>query len=226
MGIGEGNSTSGDLVQDGTEADNIGGKAKYDAWTEILPATQVTISGLTIKPGDQIEGLVEETSKNVWKMTVYDLTTGKSGGRTVTYNASNGGPATQTSAEAIHERTHHLATLAKTTNVTFDPGFYSTAKYTPSWKPLLAAAPGATVDRIFMQNKAGATIASPSVPSASKEGFTVADGAAAPPAPWGTTEQGARPRPPQHGRGRSDHFGVVRIGGQLRRGRELPGQLR
>ncbi len=79
--------------------------------------------------------------------------------------------------------------------MTFDPGFYSTAKYTPSWKPLLAAAPGATVDRIFMQNKAGATIASPSVPSASKEGFTVADGAAAPPAPWGTTEQGARPAP-------------------------------
>ncbi len=50
VGIGEGNSTSGDLVQDGTEADNIGGKDKYDAWTEILPATQITISGLTIKP--------------------------------------------------------------------------------------------------------------------------------------------------------------------------------
>jgi Peptidase A4 family len=189
VGIGEGNSAGGDLVQDGTEADSIDGKVKYDAWTEILPAVEVVIPGLTIKPGDRIEGLVEETGKNVWAMTVYDLTTGKSGGRTVTYNASDGGPASQTSAEAIHERTHHLATLAQTTDVTFDPGFYSTATYTPKWKPLLTAAPGATLDRIFMQNKSGATIASPSVPSADKEGFTVADGAAAPPAPWGTAEQ-------------------------------------
>jgi Peptidase A4 family len=199
VGIDEGNSSGGDLVQDGTEADNIGGKAQYDAWTEILPAAECKIPDLTIHPGDQIEGLAEETSHNVWKMTVYDLTTGKSGGRTVTYNASDGGPAAQTSAEAVHERpclakcntkNPVLATLTQTTSVTFDPGSYSTAAYMPAWKPLLTAAPGATVDRIFMQNTAGtATLATPSVPSASAEGFTVADGSAAPPAPWGTAEE-------------------------------------
>jgi hypothetical protein len=182
------------LVQDGTEADNINGKAKYYAWTELIPAYPVIISGLTIKPGDQMEGLVEETSKNVWKMTVYDLATGKHGGPPpVTYDASNA------TVEAIHERpclskcdpgqTAVYADLTQTTNVTFDPGFYSTGTYTPKWKPLLAAAPRATVDRIFMYNGHDTpTIASPSVPSAHK-GFTVADGAAAPSAPWGTAEE-------------------------------------
>jgi hypothetical protein len=29
------------LIQDGTEGDNIGGKVKYDAWTEIIPASEV-----------------------------------------------------------------------------------------------------------------------------------------------------------------------------------------
>jgi hypothetical protein len=56
------------------------------------------ISGLTIHPGDRIEGLVQEVSANTWQMTVFDLTTGKSGGRTVSYTAQG------TSVEAIHER--------------------------------------------------------------------------------------------------------------------------
>jgi hypothetical protein len=190
VGIGE----RGTLVQAGTEADNIGGRAHYYAWTEMIPAQlNQKISDLNIDPGDQMEGLVEETSKNVWKMAVYDLTTGKADVETATANASDGGPMSQTSAEAIHERTRihgRLPTLAQTTNVTFDPGVYSTAKYTPKWKPLLIAAPGATVNQIFMENKKGGlTIASPSVPSADKEGFTVAFGTAGPSAPWGTAEE-------------------------------------
>ena len=49
------------LVQCGTEADNIGGTPVYDAWTEILPASEVVISGLAIHPGDKVQALVEET---------------------------------------------------------------------------------------------------------------------------------------------------------------------
>jgi hypothetical protein len=183
-----------DLVQDGTSADNINGTPHYYAWTEIVPAAPVTLSSLTVQPGDRMQGLVEETSKNHWLMVVYDLTTGNSGSRSVTYDASNGGPASQTSAEAIHERPDinggQPATLARTSSVTFDPGSYSTATYTPSWKQLLTAAPKATVERVFMNNKpGGSTIAAPSLPSTDKNGFTVADGATAPPAPWGTAEE-------------------------------------
>ena len=170
------------LVQDGTEADNIGGTAHYDAWTEILPASEVVIKGLTIKPGNKMEGLVEETKAGTWKMTVFDLTTGKSGGRTVKYSSSG------ESIEAIHERPEvggSLATLATTNNVTFDPGSFSTAAPgTPSFKPLLKVASGATLNEIFMVNNADtAVIASPSAADSDSDGFTVADGSKSPAPP-------------------------------------------
>jgi hypothetical protein len=180
--VGIGGFSDNTLVQAGTEADNIGGSAKYDAWTEIIPAPEVVISGLVIKPGDRMEGRVKETTAGTWKITVIDLTTGKSGGRTVKYNSSG------KSAEAVHERPEvggRLATLAKTSNVTFDPGSFSTAAPgTLSWKPLLKAASGATVNEIFMLNNAGtAVIASPSAADTDSDGFTVADGSTSPSPP-------------------------------------------
>jgi len=170
------------LVQDGTEADNINGTVKYDAWTEILPASEVVIPGLVISPGNSMEGLVEETKPGTWKMTVFDLTTGKSGGRTVKYSSPG------LSVEVIHERPEvggGLANLATTTNVTFDPGSLSTAPPgTPTWKPLLKVVTGATLNEIFMLNNPGtAIIASPSAPDSDSDGFTVADGATSPPPP-------------------------------------------
>jgi Peptidase A4 family len=180
VGIGGfGDST---LVQCGTEGDNIGGTAKYDAWTEIIPAPEVVISGLVIKPGDRMKGVVKQTASGSWKITVTDLTTGKSGGRTVKYKSSG------KSAEAIHERPEvggSLAPLAITSNATFDPGSFSTAAPgTLSWKPLLKAASGATLNEIFMLNNARTkVIASPSVADTDSDGFTVADGSTSPPPP-------------------------------------------
>ena len=180
VGIDGFNNTT--LVQDGTEADNIGGTAHYDAWTEIIPASEVVIPGLSIKAGDKMEGLVEETQAGTWKMTVFDLTTGKSGGRTVKYTTAG------QSVEAIHERPEvggGLATLATTGNVTFDPGSVSTAAPgTQTWKPLLKVVSGATLNEISMLNNAGsAVIASPSGPDSDSDGFTVADGSKAPAPP-------------------------------------------
>jgi len=180
--VGIGGFSDDTLVQDGTEADNFNGTVQYDAWTEILPASEVGIPGLVISPGNSMEGLVEETKPGTWKMTVFDLTTGKSGGRTVSYSSPG------LSVEAIHERPEigsGLANLATTTNVTFDPGSLSTAAPgTPAWKPLLKVAAGATLNEIFMINNAGsAVIASPSAPDSDSDGFTVADGSKAPPPP-------------------------------------------
>jgi Peptidase A4 family len=180
--VGIGGFSDNTLVQTGTEADSIGGTAKYDAWTEILPAPEVVIAGLVIKPGDKMEGLVKETAAGTWKITVFDRTTGKSGGRTVKYRSSG------LSAEAIHERPDiggRLAALARTSNVTFDPGSFSTA--TPGtlvWQPLLKAASRATLNEIFMVNDAGsAIIASPSAGDTDTDGFTVADGSTSPSPP-------------------------------------------
>lgn len=180
--VGIGGFSEDTLVQAGTGEWNANGTAKYNAWTEILPAAEVPISGLTISPGDKIKTIVEETSTKVWKMTVKDLTTGQSGGKTVSYKSSG------ESAEAIHERPEvgtGLATLAKTNNVTFEPAFYSTSgPGTPVWTPLLGTAPSGKLYEIFMvNNDDSATIASPSAPSSDHEGFAVAYGATSPPPP-------------------------------------------
>src|SRR5262249_10173580 len=153
-----------------------------DAWTEILPAPEVVISGLTIHPGDRMEGLVQETKAGTWQMKVFDLTTGKSGGRTVKYNSSG------LSVEAIPERPEvngSRAHLAQTHNVTYDPGSFSTAAPgKPSFKPLWKAATASTVNEIFMVNNGGtAVIASPSAIDSDGDGFTMADGAKSPAPP-------------------------------------------
>lgn len=186
--VGIGGFSDSTLVQAGTEADNIGGTAVYDAWTEILPAAEVVIPGLTIHPGDRIKTIVKETSPGVWKMKVKDLTTGQHGGKTVDYSSSG------ESVEAIHERpciadgctsTSDLATLSETNNVTFDPGKYSVSGAgTPVYKPLLKTAAGATVYQMWMVNDADtAYIAATSNPDSDNDGFTVAYGSTQPSPP-------------------------------------------
>jgi hypothetical protein len=186
--VGIGGYSESTLVQAGTEADNIGGTAQYDAWTEILPAAEVVIPGLVIHPGDKIKTTVKETSSGVWKMKVKDVTTGQSGGKTVDYSSSGA------SAEAVHERpciadgcssTSDLANLTETNNVTFEPGKYSTAAAgTPVWQTLLGAAAGATLYQMWMVNDAdSAYIAATSNPNTEKNGFTVAYGSTQPAPP-------------------------------------------
>ena len=188
--VGIGRATSGDdtLVQAGTDADNMGGTAVYDAWTEVLPAAEFVLPGLTIRPGDVIKTVVKETSRGVWKMKVKDKTTGQVGTKTVDYSSSGN------SVEAIHERpciedgctsVSDFATLSETNNVTFDPGKYSVSPAgTPVFKPLLMVAADATIDQIWMMNNAGnAYIAATSNPDSDNDGFTVAYGSTQPPPP-------------------------------------------
>ncbi len=184
--VGIGGLHDGTLVQAGTEADHVGGTAFYQAWTEVLPAAEDPLT-LTIHPGDKIKTSVKLVS-GVWHMKVKDVTTGQSAGRTAS-QASAG--SSEASAEAIHERpciadgctsVSDLANLTQTTNVTFDPGKYG--KTSTANQPLMHAALGATVDRIAMLANNGTTvIASPSNADSDNDGFTVADGATAPPPP-------------------------------------------
>jgi hypothetical protein len=181
--VGIDGATNTKLVQDGTEADYYSGAAHYDAWTEIIPASEVVLSGLTVKPGNKMEGIVQEITTNKWTMTVKNLSTGKSASRTVSYTTP------EADAEAIHERPEiggSLANLAQTANVTQLPDYYSTAApgATPVWKDLGVPVGGTTINQIFMVNNADtAIIASPSALNSAKDGFTVADGSTSPPPP-------------------------------------------
>ncbi|HXW38851.1 MAG TPA: G1 family glutamic endopeptidase [Acidimicrobiales bacterium] len=191
--VGIGGFKDSTLVQAGTEADNDNGTPFYQAWTEILPAASDPLS-MTINPGDSITTVVEETSPGTWLMQVTDNTTGVTQGRTVTY-ASSG-----SSAEAIHEATSLcspcvIAPLATTTNVTFDPGTF-TSVLQPTPQPLLVPAVEkekvtrkgirTKVDNVYellMIGSGNTVIATPSAPNAQGNGFTVADGPIAPSPP-------------------------------------------
>jgi len=65
--------TDRQLVQAGTNADNVNGVAEYSAWTEILPAASVPLP-MTIAPGDSITTVVKEIAANTWLMQVTDNT--------------------------------------------------------------------------------------------------------------------------------------------------------
>ena len=87
------------LIQTGTEADVVGGRAQYRAWWEILPAAETVISGITVHPGDSFTGSVSKVSGTTWKITLTDNTTGKSFTTNKTYRGSG------SSAEWIEEAT-------------------------------------------------------------------------------------------------------------------------
>jgi hypothetical protein len=178
--VGVGGFNDGTLVQAGTEADNIGGKAEYLAWTEILPEAENPLS-LPVHPGDKITTSVREGKPGKWTMTVTDVTTKQKGTRTAAYAGSS-----HASVESIHERpcitapcssVSDLAKLTQTTNVTFDPGRYGTVSGGLANTPLMTLATGATLHQVFMVNNAGsAIIASPSAVDKDSDGFTLADG--------------------------------------------------
>jgi hypothetical protein len=178
------------LVQAGTTSENIGGEAKYYAWTEILPASAVRTS-LAIHPGDLMTAEVREVATDKWKMTVVDGTTGKTFARAVSYTTP------EQDVEAVHERpmiSGSLSALAKTDNVEFLGVWASTFApgRPPGWEYISGHFPGATRDRVFMVNHGGgAIIAAPS--AITDNCFVVADGGKSPPPP--TCEYAARPSP-------------------------------
>lgn len=192
--VGIGGFSDRTLVQAGTESDVVNGQASYDAWTEILPAASVELS-MTVSAGDSVTTLVQETAPGTWLMRVTDNTTTTTEQRIVAY-ASSG-----RSVEAIHEATSicdprcAIATLATTTNVTFDPGTY-TSLLQPTAQPLLQPAVVSqrhtrrgTVTKVaklyslVMTGSGGGVIATPSLPDADSDGFSLADGSAIPPSP-------------------------------------------
>ena len=192
--VGIGGFADRRLVQAGVEEDNIGGRAFYQAWTEVLPQSEVPLL-LTVSPGDRVTITVRETANKRnrdkrWSMTVYDVSTGRGAGKTVRYNASG------TSAEAIHERpciavpcSANLATLATTSPATFDPAYYTTSQpdIPAAYQPLLKATTLATLYAISMlpsdATSSTPPIATPSIADSDNDGFTVADGSALPSPP-------------------------------------------
>jgi len=160
---------NGNLIQTGTEADFYNGSAHYGAWWEILPAAETVIPSITVHPGDQMTASITKGSGTSWTITIND-TTRKTSFTTV---QSYTGPGT--SAEWIEEAPSvggRVASLAHYSSPdTFDPGTANGVN------PGLTAADGGVMIQKQVQ------VSTPSVPDSDTDGFNMAYGRTAPPAP-------------------------------------------
>ena len=75
IGIGGGcidagcTATDSTLIQTGTEQDvSATGQATYDAWYELVPAPELSITSLTVHPGDRMSASISEvvSDSNAW----------------------------------------------------------------------------------------------------------------------------------------------------------------
>ena len=87
IGIGGGcidagcTATDSTLIQTGTEQDvDSTGAASYSAWWELVPAPSLTISNMTVAPGDHMHASISEVvpDSDVWTITLQDVTRGES----------------------------------------------------------------------------------------------------------------------------------------------------
>jgi hypothetical protein len=90
-------TTDSTLIQTGTEQDVASnGAASYSAWYELIPAPSMTVN-MAVKPGDHMHAAIAQTLPGLWKITLQDVTTGKTFSTTTPYSSSEG------SAEWIEE---------------------------------------------------------------------------------------------------------------------------
>jgi Peptidase A4 family len=170
--VGIGGFNTSDLIQAGTSEMYTGGHASYNAWTEILPASEAVIPGFTVHPGDLMTVVITKGSGNAWTMVVTDSTLSESFTKHVNYASTEG------SAEWIHEAPQvngSVVDIASTTNAIFDHG-------TVNGSTVIGSA--GTQKRIQLTGAVpGDTKATPSKLDSDKDGIAVADGSTAPPPP-------------------------------------------
>ncbi|MDG6924232.1 MAG: hypothetical protein JRN67_13195 [Nitrososphaerota archaeon] len=100
--VGIGGYFDSTLIQTGTESDYVSGAASYNAWYELLPASETPIS-MTVSPGNVINASVVcvsscTSSTQSWNITLDDVTTGAHFSIVTSYSSS------LLSAEWIEER--------------------------------------------------------------------------------------------------------------------------
>jgi Peptidase A4 family len=171
IGIGGGcidaNCTVGDttLIQTGTEQDvDANGNQTYDAWYEVIPAPSLTITNMTVRPGDHMHAAISEVVANsdVWKITLQDVTRGESFTTTLPY------PSTHATAEWIEETPLLIGTnagLASLPNLT-ETSF--TGATVNGQNANLKAS-----EAIDLTDANGNVIGAPSAPNATADGFSL-----------------------------------------------------
>ena len=91
--------TDNTLIQAGTEQDVVSGKPEYSAWWELIPAPGITITNMTVRPGNHMHLDIHEvvTNTEVWSITLTNVTLHQTFTQTVPYASTYG------SAEWVNE---------------------------------------------------------------------------------------------------------------------------
>jgi Peptidase A4 family len=169
IGIGGGCVDSGctvtdsTLIQTGTEQDvSSAGAPSYSAWYELVPAPSLTISSMTVEPGDQMHASIAQVANDadVFAITIQDVTRNESYSTTVPY------PSTMDTAEWIEETPLEIGTdagfaaLPNLTNPAFSSG-------TVNGAPVKLA----TSEEMELTDSNGDVIGTPSAPNDGGSGF-------------------------------------------------------
>jgi hypothetical protein len=152
---GDGNSN---LIQLGTEADSVGGRAQYSAWWEILPNYAIDIPGITPRPGDTLTASIAKTSTGKYAISLKDVTTGQSYSSTKSYSGQ------AQSAEWIVEAP------------TVGGSQSAAAHFSPtpfSGLTVNSANPHLNTSEEIILRANGTNVSTPSAPNSSGNGFTV-----------------------------------------------------
>ncbi len=155
--------TDSTLIQTGTEQDvDATGAPSYSAWWELVPAPSISISNMTVSPGDHMHASVAEVvnDADAWTITIQDVTKNESFSTTVPY------PSTHGTAEWIEETPLEIGTnagfaaLPNLTNPAFSSGTVNGAavKLTPS-------------EEMQLIDSNSNVIGTPSAPNAAGSGF-------------------------------------------------------
>jgi Peptidase A4 family len=182
IGIGGGCVDSGcsvsdsTLIQTGTEQDvSATGAASYSAWWEIIPGPSLTITNMTISPGDKMAASLTSAAPGLWTIKITDTTNGESYSTTVPYTS------TEDTAEWIQETPLILganagfAALPNLTSPVFDSATTNGAP--ANLKPS---------EEMDLVDSNGNVIGAPSAPDASSDGFNVCTWASTCQAPSGS----------------------------------------
>jgi len=168
------------LIQAGTEQDYTGGRARYSAWWEILPAPETVIPSITVLPGDAMTVSITKGSSSQWSITVTDNgKTGHAAQAPFTTTQTYAGPGT--SAEWILEAPQvngRIATLAQYGSAPFDHGTANSVS--PGLK---VGTGGEMVQGNFRRAQVVSIPSSPDTGAPAGDGFVTAYGSTAPPAP-------------------------------------------
>lgn len=155
--------TDSTLIQTGTEQDvDATGAPTYSAWWELVPAPSVSISNMTVSPGDHMHASLSEVvnDANVWNITITDVTKNETFTTTVPY------PSTHATAEWIEETPLEIGTdagfaaLPNLTNPAFSSGTTNGSAVTLT-----------SSEEMQLIDSGGNVIGTPSAPTGGGSGF-------------------------------------------------------